>query len=486
VSIVKNTAFALSGSLASRAIQFVTIIISARFLSPDELAVWPLFLILTQIPSVIGMLRLDIAITLARQQSSAALMASFALGLTTLIAMLTTIGAYILHKLWPNILGIPISVGFLPLIFLHIVATNLISIQQSVMTRQRQFRSFAIQSVAVTASTLALILGFQAFAGLTPVLFILAQVLGLLVGTSIGMLSVGAFFARHWRSTMCLRIRKTLLRYKAYPVLYTPYSLSQVGQERLVNFLVVTAFGLGALGKFFLVRQLFVATANLFAQPMRQLLFSYLVDQRDRSKQADMLSAVLALILSGSAPLLFILPLLLQPILVALAGEAWRGLDAPIILMSWIGWVIIGVSWIDRIFDVAWKQKTAVALQIISDAIILGVLGVAVLLALPFATFLGIYSSLTVIYYLLWATLALYSYHPQWLIAMRPPIGAAMGLVCGFAAMVVTNATLAPNTIALRCLIFAIASFISALVTMRLVNSKISIFNKKNDYFLEE
>ncbi len=471
MSVSRNIAFAVGGSLVSRVLQFVAIILSARFLSPGEFAAWPLFLIITQIPSVIGLLRLDIAITIARSEASAVMLARFTFAFSVLIATLTTIGAYAIDWLSPGIFGLSLGVALLPLIFLHIVGSNVTAVQQSFLTRTKQFRSFAIQSVVASGSTLALILLSQALAGLDVFLFILCQVVGILLGVLVGCLNTRTMITSPLRlSSLRARTPQLLRKYRAYPLLYTPYSLSQAGQERLVNYLVLIAFGAAALGKFFLVRQLFVATANLFAQPLRQLLFSYLVREQDRRAQSNMLSSLLALILATSAPLLFALPAIIQPLLVALAGDEWQGLGVPIFWMSWIAWVTVSVAWIDRVFDVVWKQKTAVLLQIVSDLVILAALALAVALALPFDSFVAIYSIMVSAYYLLWASLALHSYDPVWSHALRPPLGAAFGIGCGLAAQAAVDQFVRGDALAVHCLIFAAASLIALVSTSRALN----------------
>lgn len=452
-----NILYAVGGSVISRAVQFITVVVAARYLTPKDFALWPLFLILTQIPAVLGLLRIDIAITIAKSDASALLLSRLCMLISTVIAVITVMGVYLLQIFDPMTFGFEITVDLLPMVFVYIVGSNVITVQQALLTRIMAFRAIAFQSIVSMASALLSVIVLNYLFSLTSHLFILSQIIGVLCGASFGMIGwrrlLGSPFTLNFARALSL-----LKKYRAYPLYYTPYSLSQTVQERLVGYLVAAAFGLAALGKFYLVRQLFVATANLFTQPLRQLLFSYLLNSNDPRGNAIKLSAMLSVILATTAPLIFVVPSLLQPLLIIFVGKQWEGLELLIFWMSWVAWVIVGVAWIDRVFDVAAKPRFAAVLQLVSDFITVLLLIACLLLRLPFAVFIASYAIAITTYYLLWSSLALYSYVTDWTLASRPPLGALIGVIAGLGANAFADYALPPGNLVARCLIFAFAS----------------------------
>jgi O-antigen/teichoic acid export membrane protein len=407
--IIKHIVNLVSASVLGRAIQFGTTIAVAAWLTPYEIGLWPLFLALTQIPMVLGVMRLDIAITLAKSPDAARGLCSIATIMTFLIALTTAIATQIFPQLVEYYFQIEIKIGLAVLVFFYILAMNLMNIYQAWLIRTHQFQFVARYSIIYPVLTLLICLLMQATGHLDGTSFIFANIAGYCVGMAYLLIVTkdmpigGLLFSAHgWRERY-----RHFVEYKSYPLLYTPYSLSQGVQEKAIQLILGGIYGIASLGQFFIARQLLQGSAALIAQPIRQIIFARYASQSNSPDELLQLSKIMGVIAAVTAPLTLLVGTIGAQWITALLGDKWADAQSIFFWMVWVAWATVSVSWIDRLFDVAWRQKLAVGLQIVSDLIILGA---AIFLAntgSPFAVYVAVYAILTTAYNFLWSVVAL-------------------------------------------------------------------------------
>jgi O-antigen/teichoic acid export membrane protein len=420
----------VSASLVGRVLQFATTIAAAAWLLPGQLGLWPLFLALTQVPMVLGMMRLDIAITLAKTDEAARVLCSIAAIGTVIVAGATALFMILAPQLVQYYFQIAVNFNAVVIAFSFILLMNLMSIYQAWLTRSHRFKVISVHTIIYPAVTFLLCTVFFAYSLLNGLSFIFANVAGYAAGIFFLLLKAPdlsiaqLLWPKKPLKSMVLRLKE----YRSYPLLYTPYSLSQGIQERAVQLILGGVYGLSILGQFFLVRQLLQGSAALIAQPVRQVIFAHYINNAQKPGELLRLSKIMGGIAAVTAPLTLLAGREGGGLLAVLLGKEWVGVQGIFFWTIWFAWATISVSWIDRLFDVAWRQKLAVSLQLISDAIILALAACIAYSGGTFTHYVAAYSIAATAYNFVWSIAALRVAGLPFKHAIIPILMAASGL----------------------------------------------------------
>ncbi len=426
----------VSASLIGRALQFITTIAVAAWLLPSQLSLWPLFLALTQLPLVLGMMRLDIAITLSKTDDAARILCAIAVLMTVVMSAVTTAFIMLMSDLVQYYFQITANFSVAIMAFFYIIFMNLMAIYQAWLIREHRFKIISFFAIIYPALTILLCSMFYYGGVLNAITYILCNVAGYGAGI-VYLLAKTPDLGLHRLispKTSLGQMWAALKEYKSYPLLYTPYSLSQGIQERAIQLILGGVYGLAVLGQFFLVRQVLQGSAALIAQPVRQVIFAHYTSNAEKPGELLRLSKAMGMIAAITAPMALLAGREGGAWLTALLGKEWANVQDIFFWMVWVAWATVSVSWIDRLFDIAWRQKLAVGLQLISDAIILAIAAAIAYSGGMFADYVAAFAVATTSYNFLWSIAALRVAGLSFRGASLPIIMGSLGLIIALGA----------------------------------------------------
>jgi O-antigen/teichoic acid export membrane protein len=415
-------------SLVGRAMPIAAIPIIAWLYDPGTVGLWPLVTVLSGLLAAPAILRLDIPVTLARYtpESRTLLLTGLCLAVASALALLLLV--LLARPTLARWIGLSHQPDLLLLTPLHLFMSVATTMLAGWLMRAKALVSLSlaiavnplVTTVALAVLPLLLGGGAAAFIG------------SYLLGAAAGLMTAGygasmtAAFARP-RVLTARSIRTVLVRFRAYPQNSVPYAVLNTVHERAVQAWFAVAYGVAALGVFYMMRQLVMVPVNAVLAPVRQNIFAHLAEQSDTAERRRYLTPfmqVAGVVVGIALAWSFVL---LGPAIGVLVGERWAraGIYAPWAALAIV--IIVPSSMVDRVFDVVRRPHLA----LVAQGIVTGMALLVILLAwwrglgdLAFVRALGLADAASNIAFLVLG-LALLGYRSSEMLRLFAPGGAA-------------------------------------------------------------
>ncbi len=372
-----NIAKILVSSGLAQIVSLAAIPLLTRAYSPEAFGVFTVFFGVGAIAGSISALRYELAIVLPAEQRradtifqasvlvllvfSAAFLAIAALGGTSLGRLLGfDADATGLLRLCPFFAG-------------------LIGAQQILAawsTRSGTFSALAYTQLAVAVGTTGFQLalprfGVDGYDGLVG-----GAVAGQILGTAIA-----AFFVFRAPSRPSLAphglaiLGRELFSYREFPLFRAPYTAVGIFRDRLATF-ILSAYGAPQLaGKFGLAARLINAPSSLFSSALRPVLYRMAANPDcKRDKLETFITGVITILLLALAPVWAFMFLEAEPMVVWAFGSRWEGTGVYFQILTYPGVAILISNWLDRLYDVAGRQRLALYLEVGFSIVVVGLM----------------------------------------------------------------------------------------------------------------
>jgi O-antigen/teichoic acid export membrane protein len=239
---------------------------------------------------------------------------------------------------------------------------------QALLTRQKQFLPINLalltQSLVVAAVTILfgwLIAPRPAFA-----------ILGGLAGQAVNLLIL-CYVARKALAEL-LRSRPTLANlwramrfYRAYPLYALPYSISISFTERLMQVFLAALYSVTFLGAYYVARQIILAPAQIISASLRNVVLAYGARHQSIAETRPYVLRLFSGFCCVAAPALAGGIIWLSDLVNWALGTRWPQMGELAWWCMFPGVLLILTGSIDRLFDLAGRQRLSVILQVSSD-----------------------------------------------------------------------------------------------------------------------
>lgn len=408
-SFARDTIVSFAGAVLARIITLGSLPFVTRIYEPGALGAWAIVLALSTFVVPLATMRYDVALVIAPTRRFAAALVLVMTACTAIVAcVVTTAILFAPPSFLEAISGLTTSdqqvLVFVPVV---LIALALQASFQAWLVREHRFGLLSLVQFGQAIFTAAATLILPFLAGATAITATAAATLGLALATMVAAATCWREIIKgsRWRSAGTARV--AAVRYKVYPTYFTPYSLSAGLVERVVQVVLASVYSISALGAFYVARQLIMAPATLLAGSLRQVLFAHSARQSDIASIRRRVRRILDTLTGLLAPALAFCLFWLEPALTIIMGDGWARLGH----FAW--WVLFPASaylftgWLDRLWDVAGRQRTAVALQLTSDAILIALALVSPRVGLDEIGMVALLSVGTAFYNIIWLGMTL-------------------------------------------------------------------------------
>lgn len=334
-----------------------------RLYLPSAYAGWALLISIVVVLSSVSTLRYELAIVLPESHEEAANVMIGCIGIAcgiglTSVLLIPWCGAWLIgesfqKELFSWLWCVPLMIGCM----------GIYQAGNAWFTRTSKFKWYSLSQVLLPFITtvcqiLAAIAGIRSASGL-----ILGTLVGQFVATAIVVAVICTRYGSLIRSAISnQRIRESLLKYKAYPLYMTPYTMVATIRERLIYFLFAAYGERSQLGFYNLSSRLVNFPNILVSSAVRPVFFQHAASTDFRLLENPVNNA-LRLLVAGVVPFWILFLFHAEDLFATVFGEPWR--DASIyamILSVPIVPLLLG-NWLDRAFDALGKQRLAFVLE---------------------------------------------------------------------------------------------------------------------------
>ena len=376
-SFLSDATIAVLSSVLARVVALCAMSAITRLYSSQDYGTWVLVLALAGMFVPLTTLRYDIAMVLAHSHSllRRLIWLMLAASLTTFLLLLAV------HLLLPRAIQLELS-GFeegqalwLAVVPVLVLFLGLQVVFQTWLTREKRFVAVNLGSLLQVLVSAAVMVTFGLLGSPSAKLAV--------IGGFSGQVAVVFFFAALLNKSLSRLMRpipsiRSILRaayiFRVYPKYMLPFSFSVAGAERLTQVAISSLFSVGFLATFFVARQIIFAPAQILSASLRNVLFSHGARHESMDETRPYIEEMVEAFSRYSAPILVFCLLWVKPIVELVLGTRWPLLPEVAWWCVFPGLILVLTNSLDRVFDLAGKQKMAMGLQIASDALMIVVL----------------------------------------------------------------------------------------------------------------
>jgi lipopolysaccharide exporter len=441
---------------------------------PSAYAGWALLMSVVLIVASVSTLRYELAIVLPGSHEEAANVMAGCVGISCAIALLAGAfipfgGTWLLGESFYDELH-----GWLWSIPLLIVCIGIYQAVNAWCTRTQEFKwyslsQFALPFLTIGCQILAALWGMNTSSGLIlgTLLgqFFAALLLLSLVYTRYGSLILGAVSGP--------KIRETLVKYKAYPLYMTPYTLVGTIRERLVYFLFATYGERLSLGFYNLSSRVVNIPNSLVSSAVRPVFFQHAASTDFRLLETPV-NRALRLLAVCLVPFWVTFIFHAEALFALLFGEPWREAGVYAIILSVPAVPLLLSNWLDRAFDALGRQRLAFALESVFSVLSVVALAIGVLFFKNLLLAVCLQAGVLTLYYSYWLVVLFHvaGFRRRELLNLLTTI-AALGTVS--ALMTGAIRAIAPVLVS-----FAISTVIFSALAIAYLLRQWKIYNRKN------
>jgi len=233
---------------------------------------------------------------------------------------------------------------------------------------------------------------------------------GLILGTLLGqfiatLLVLSLIYPRYGmliRGALSRRkIRESLVKYKAYPLYMTPYTLVFTIRERLVYFLFATLGERSSLGFYNLSSRVVNLPNSLVSSAVRPVFFQHAASTDFRLLEIPVLKA-LRLLAACIIPFWIIFLFHAEALFALFFGDPWREAGLYAMILSAPAVPLLLSNWLDRAFDALGRQRLAFALEFVFSVLCIVALAFGVLFFKSVLIAICLQAGVLTVYYSYW------------------------------------------------------------------------------------
>ena len=390
------------GSLSAQLLTVFTLPLLTRLYMPSAYAGWALLMSIVLVVASVCTLRYELAIVLPESHDEAANLMIGCTGIVCGIALVSGLifawcGFWLIGESFYNELSswfwsVPLMIGCM----------GIYQASNAWFTRTRDFKWYSLSQVALPFLTigcqiLAALWGIRSASGL-----ILGTILGQFIATGLAMALIYARYGRLIRSAVTNRkIRKSLFKYKAYPLYMTPYTLVATARERIVYFLFAASGERSNLGFYSLSARLVNFPNSLISSAVRPVFFQHAANTDFRLLESPVNTA-LRLLAACVVPFWILFIFYAEDLFALFFGEPWRDASLYAMILSVPAVPLLLGNWLDRAFDALGRQRLAFALESVFSVLSVIALALGVLFFKSVLIAVCLQASVLTIYYSYW------------------------------------------------------------------------------------
>jgi O-antigen/teichoic acid export membrane protein len=302
-------------------------------------------------------------------------------------------------------------------------------------TRKRKFGGLGATQIALSAGTVAAqILFAQHFGGEAGSL-IAGHVLGTMVATALLCWLVW----HEMPAKLCVvpqrrALQVILRRYRRFPLFMVGYALASVLRDRMLQLALGGFAGAATVGKYAMATRVTGAPNSLAYSAISPVFYSF-ASRAVREDVAREAAGLIEITLALATIPFVVLAVDSRDVVAVLLGHAWDDASPYFSALAWPMLALTATCWLDRLFDVYGRQRTAVALEVAQTLCCLAIVSIV-------APWLGGLAAVRLLagwalaYYLVYAVFAFRAGSLDVRVLTRPLlVFAGMALVAGAAVL---------------------------------------------------
>jgi lipopolysaccharide exporter len=413
-SYLQDTILLTSSAVIGRVFGVLGLLTTLKAFPSGVYGTWLLVLTVTNFLLPLATLRLEIPLVITKSERVANGLLSgliaLTVGLTALLAVFVLIAP---QRAIYFVTGLDVQADYLlPVAIPAFVLLSSQSIFQALFLRLKQFYALAVFNLLVPifslAMTLILPFYFNATAELAAFIFLSSLLFGILGSLLFGKTALQKVFqSLNLTKGKLVQIAASVRRHRVYPTYMLPYSLSSVVTERVLLLIITLGYSTEVMATFYVARQLLSGAASVITGALRSAFFGHSAREVDFSNLRIRALLTLKTLSYLLAPVLAFSIFWLEDAVALIAQDDWRALPT----MSWYLMfptvILIFTGPLERVFDIAGRQRLSVSLQLASDLCMIAVMSIVAQYSSKAEVLVLTISTILVIYNVIWLCFAL-------------------------------------------------------------------------------
>ena len=404
---LRNFVVLFSGNIASRVILILGTPLLARYFSPGEVGQWQIYLALLAILVPLTSWKYEIAIVLPETDSGA----NNVLTAGILLSLASTAAWVVIFVLISQAISDTVKVPFIASYgwTLPIIAW-LYSIEQFFsywFTRKHQFKSQVPSSIVRSISMIGIPISLVLFIEETRNELIIGSIFAQLLATSI---ICALFVNKYWKSLdfkqHTTELSNALVKYKNYPFYVTPYTLLSQISTRLLIFIVAYYATTHEVGLFAMSLQLTLIPVTFISLSLSKVIFPKLSKHLASSITHRLITNLQYIIVIISVPWATFFVFYTSELFGILLGPEWKNAGKYAAWLTGPSMILLFTAWLNRVYDVAGKQKLEFALQLTYSVILFASIFYSLYVGKDTLFSVALYSIITVCFNIVWLIVA--------------------------------------------------------------------------------
>jgi O-antigen/teichoic acid export membrane protein len=355
-SFLANTALLAGGAGLSQVVLAITAPLLTRLYSPADFGVYAVLLALVNFASIVASLRYEGAIVLPRTDRAAANLAALSLALAAAVSLASVPVALLLWRLDARL-----TPALALLIPLSVAALGVQQVMRAWLMRRHLFGAVTLILVVQSVVMVALQIAAGLLWGSHPFPLMAASLTGTLAGTLAGL---PALRGSSWTGLSLRRARAMAGRYRRFALYTAPYSfVAQVSQRGPI--LLLAALGTAATtGAFALAQRIVYLPIGVIASSLSQAFYRHAAGRLAEPDVQALLRRVLLCAALALGPVFVIAGFNMETLFGLAFGAAWRSAGRYGAWLALAGFTSCLTYWLDRVYDLAGRQRLALVLEL--------------------------------------------------------------------------------------------------------------------------
>ena len=395
-----------------RGLSLLGMVATTRIFPAEIYGAWLLILTFSNFFLPLATLRMEIPLVMARTQRMVkGLCYVVAMCVLAVLIFVLAFAAFANATLVERVTGLTVHQSTLLLFSIPTVLllTSQLLVQTALM-RTKQFRAIAVINLVIPFLSLILTLVLPLIFAVTPqlaaIIFLASTGFGL--ATAVPALA-GRIATLESMFSRWAMARAAFRQYSVYPKYTLPLSLSASVTERVTQLVLAQAYSLETLASFYMARQVLSGFTSVLAGSLRNVFFAHSARDQNVNGTRDRALRMLKLLTYLLAPVLAFAVFRIDDLVSSVVGARWPNLGAMAWFCMFPATFLVFTGPLDRVFDLVGRQRLSVALQLVSDAIMLITIALAVHFSATSTTLVGLISTVLVLYNATWLCFTLNS-----------------------------------------------------------------------------
>lgn len=325
-------------------------------------------------------LRYELGIVLAKKKKTGNVLAFIILLFSSFVAIVTLVVLLCFGASINRLLGTEILGKWICLVPLFFYLTAFAQIQRMLAVRDQNFEIVTRSQLYTTVATVVLQFAAGLLLSASGFSLILSTLFGMIIGVVVlfwgkkSCFSMEHLSGRHYRKL----VPAVLYKFRNLPLYTLPYSIVGMLTAFVLPLALSSYHGVNVVGYYYLAKRITNIPVTIIVGSLSQLFFRKATLEIGLPTLSSTIHRIhrliIILLISPALLLTAIMPDLFQ----IMFGLKWREGGAMTSWYLFYSFATLLTAWIDRLYDVLGKQRTALKLQIVTEIITLSAVGVSV------------------------------------------------------------------------------------------------------------